>query len=153
MNIVQLASLRRSHGQSRPAPTPHPVLSPVSRRSFVRTTAGVIAAGAAATAAPLESLVSAHGSNEPVPIPIGSFGFHVNAPGFPGLDPPDADPSTITDFHGFVGLAYISGTVVRTNRNTREKIELPFLFSDMRFMQGRYKGSDGRLTHGTFGFI
>jgi len=30
------------------------------------------------------------------------------------------------DFHGFTGLAYISGMVVRTNRRTHETVELPF---------------------------
>jgi hypothetical protein len=89
----------------------------------------------------------------PVPIPVGSFGFHVNAPGLPGLDPLDADPSTITDFHGFTGLAYISGRVIRTNRKSHEKVELPFLVSDMRFMDGEYRGFDGRVRRGTFGFI
>ena len=87
----------------------------------------------------------------PVPIPIGSFGFHVNAPAF--LDPIDADPSTITDFQGFTGLAYISGMVSRTDRRTNAKVDLPFLSSDMRFMEGEYQGFDGRVRRGTFGFI
>jgi hypothetical protein len=54
---------------------------------------------------------------------------------------------------GFTGLAYISGMVSRTDRRTHAKVELPFLFNDMRFMDGEYRGFDGRVRRGTFGFI
>jgi len=94
---------------------------------------------------------------EPLPIPGGSpvlgGAFHVYGPGAPGLDPPDSEPATVTDFRGFVGLAYISGTVVRTQRSTGDTATLPFLFSDMRFMQGIYRGADRKVRQGTFGFI
>ena len=145
MNLAQLASLRRRRGH------------PLSRRHFVRSATGALAAGAALTSGVWTPLAWAgereHERNpaNPVPIPIGSFGFHVNAPAF--LDPLDADPSTITDFQGFTGLAYVSGMVSRTDRRTRAKVDLPFLFSDMRFMEGEYRGFDGRLRRGTFGFI
>jgi hypothetical protein len=142
MNIRQLASLQRRHDH------------PVSRRNFVRLAAGSLAAGAVLRG-PGSQVVSAYGPDHanPVPIPLGSFGFHVNAPGFPGGDSPDADPSTITDFHGFTGLGYISGVVTRTNRKTHEKVDLPFGFADMRFMDGEYRGFDGRIRRGTFAFI
>jgi len=145
MNLVQLASLRRRRGH------------PLSRRHFVRSATGAFAAGAALTSGVWTPFVSAHEREHdhdpanPVPLPIGSFGFHVNAPVF--LDPVDADPSTITDFQGFTGLAYISGMVSRTDRRTQAKVELPFLSSDMRFMEGEYRGFDGRVRRGTFGFI
>jgi hypothetical protein len=147
MNPTQLAGLRRRRGR------------PFSRRHFVRSATGALAAGAALTSGVWTPLAIAserereHDAANPVPIPIGSFGFHVNAPGFPGLDPVDADPSTITDFRGFTGLAYISGKVSRTDRRTHAKVELPFLFSDMRLMDGEYRGFDGRVRRGTFGFI
>jgi hypothetical protein len=145
MNLKQLASLRRRRCQ------------PLTRRHFVRSATGALAAGAALTSGVWTPLVSAseheHDPANPVPIPIGSFGFHVNAPGLPGLDPVDADPSTITDFQGFTGLAYISGMVSRTDRRTHAKVELPFLSSDMRFMDGEYRGFDGRIRRGTFGLI
>jgi len=80
-------------------------------------------------------------------------GFHVYGPGLPGLDPPDSEPSTITDFKGVVGLAFISGTVVRTRRSTGETDTLPFLFSDMRFMKGVFRGTDGRRRQGAFALI
>jgi hypothetical protein len=144
MNLAQLASFHRRRGR------------PLSRRHFVRSATGALAAGAALTSgvwAPLSAKEREHEHDpaNPVPIPIGSFGFHVNAPAF--LDPIDADPSTITDFRGFTGLAYISGMVSRTDRRTHAKVELPFLSSDMRFMQGEYRGLDGRVRRGTFGFI
>ena len=145
MNHAQLASLRRRRGH------------PLSRRHFVRSATGALAAGAALTSGVWTPFVSAEGREHdhdpanPVPIPIGSFGFHVNAPAF--LDPVDADPSTITDFQGFTGLAYISGMLSRTDRRTQAKVELPFLSSDMRLMEGEYRGFDGRVRRGTFGFI
>jgi hypothetical protein len=145
MNLAQLASLRRRRGR------------PLSRRRFVRSATGALAAGAALTSGVWTPFVSAEGREHdhdpanPVPIPIGSFGFHVNAPAF--LDSVDADPSTITDFQGFTGLAYISGMLSRTDRRTQAKVELPFLSSDMRLMEGEYRGFDGRVRRGTFGFI
>ena len=145
MNLAQLASLRRRRGR------------PLSRRRFVRSATGALAAGAALTSGVWTPFVSAHEREHdhdpanPVPLPIGSFGFHVNAPVF--LDPVDADPSTITDFQGFTGLAYINGMVSRTDRRTQAKVELPFLSSDMRLMEGEYRGFDGRVRRGTFGFI
>ena len=69
------------------------------------------------------------------------------------FDPIDAEPSTITDFNGFVGLAYINGTVTRTNTKTHEVRVLPTLFSDMRFMSGVYRGVDNRLHQGAFALI
>jgi hypothetical protein len=68
-------------------------------------------------------------------------------------DPVDAEPSTITDFNGFVGLAYISGTVTRTNTATGEVLTSPFVNSDMCFMKGVFRGTDGRLHHGAFAFV
>jgi hypothetical protein len=70
-----------------------------------------------------------------------------------GLDPPDSEPATITDFKGFAGLAYISGTCVRTDRKTGMSTQLPFVGADMRFMQGVYRGVDDRVHQGTFGLI
>jgi hypothetical protein len=130
----------------------------VSRRQFVRTAAGAMAAGAALGHAVWpRSVQAAKAAGEPLPIPGGTpvlgGGFHVYGPGAPGLDPVSAEPSTITDFNGVVGLAYISGTVKRTNNSTGEIAELPFLGSDMRFMQGVLRGADGRVRRGTFGFV
>ena len=69
------------------------------------------------------------------------------------IDPADAEPSSITDFNGFVGIAFISGTVTRTNVKTGEVRTLPFLQSDMRFMKGDFRGTDGKVHQGTFAFV
>jgi hypothetical protein len=36
---------------------------------------------------------------------------------------------------------------------TGEVAVLPFIDADMRFMQGLYRGVDGRTRQGTFGFV
>jgi hypothetical protein len=148
MNITHLDGLRFPAGSR----------FTVSRRQFVRTTAGAMAAGAALGHAIWPGAVrAAKSAGEPLPIPGGTpalgGAFHVYGPGAPGLDPVSAEPCTITDFNGVVGLAYISGTAQRTNNATGEVAELPFLSSDMRFMQGLFRGADGRVRRGTFGFI
>jgi hypothetical protein len=130
----------------------------MSRRQFMRKAAGVAAVGTVLGAGVLRpGQAKAHQAHEPVPIPGGTpvFGgyFHVFGPGFPDFDPPDAEPSTITDFNGFLGLAYISGQVTRTNMATGEVRMLPFVNNDMRFMKGNFRGTDGRMHHGAFAFI
>jgi hypothetical protein len=129
-----------------------------SRRHFMRTTAAAIGTGAVVGSGLWRSvLAAAKGSADPKPIPGGTPGlggaFHVYGPGLPGADPPDSEPSTITDFNGVVGLAFISGSVERTRISTGEKDILPFLFSDMRFMKGVFRGTDGRTRRGAFAFI
>jgi hypothetical protein len=94
----------------------------------------------------------------PMPIPGGSPAlggrFHVYAPTPDGsFDPIDAEPSTITNFNGDIGLAYISGTVTRTQISTGARVHLPFNGSDMRFMKGVYRGVDGKPREGAFALI
>jgi hypothetical protein len=86
-----------------------------------------------------------------VPGSPGLAPFHIWAPIF--VDSQDAEPASITDFNGVVGLAYLNGMVTRTNVVTHEVKRFPFLDADMRFMQGVYRGVDGKPRHGTFGFI
>jgi hypothetical protein len=38
----------------------------------------------------------------------------------------DAEPATITNLNGFVGLAYISGMVTRLQRSTGQKLQIDF---------------------------
>jgi hypothetical protein len=132
----------------------------LSRRDFVRR-AGVAAASGVAVSSGLlrPRLLASHESDDdPLPIPGGSpalgGGFHVYGPGPAGsLDPLDAEPSTITNFNGVVGLAYISGTVSRTKIGSNVQVELPFKTSDMRFMHGVFRGVDGKPRRGTFALI
>ena len=100
-------------------------------------------------------LAQADPSKGPVPVPgcldVGGKHFNVCAPG--ALGPANQDPSTITDFDGFVGLAYISGMVTETNVKTGVSRRLPFQTSDMRFMQGFYRNGRGRVRNGTFALV
>lgn len=128
-----------------------------SRRNFLRTTAATLAASAMGTGFAPYAVAEKKTQADPKPIPGGSpllgGGFHVYGPGARNFDPPDSEPITITDFKGFAGVAYISGNVVRTERATGKTMILPFVDADMRFMQGIYRGVDGRVHQGTFGFI
>ena len=126
-------------------------------RRFVGTAAGTAVLGGALGAGLLRpGLAAPKMSFGPVPIPGGTplpgGSFHVFAPG-PNLDPIDAEPITITNFNGFVGLAYLDGMVTQTNTKTGEVLRLPFLASDMRFMQGDFRGTDGRVRQGTFALV
>jgi len=91
----------------------------------------------------------------PVPIPGGSpalgGAYHVFGPA--AFDPIDAEPVTITNLNASVGLAYVSSMVTQTNTKTGEVVRLPFLNSDMRFMQGVFRGTDGKVHPGAFAFV
>ena len=69
------------------------------------------------------------------------------------IDPIDAEPATITNMDAAVGLAYVSGMVTQTNNKTGEVMRLPFVDSDMRFMKGVFRGTDGRVHRGAFAFV
>jgi hypothetical protein len=131
----------------------------------LRTAGGVLAVGAALGAGlRTTGLARAHGVHQPIPIPGGSPAiqeltggqlFHIFGPGpaGAGLDPIDAEPSSITDFSGAIGLAYLDGMVTRTNTETGEVRTLPTVNSDMRFMKGSFRSTDGQIHEGAFAFI
>ena len=130
----------------------------MTRRQFARTAAGTAMAGAVVGGLWRSKAVNALAATDPVPIPGGSPAlggiYHVFGPGPEGsLDPIDAEPATVGDFNGFVALAYINGTVTRTNTKTGEVRVLPTLFSDMRLMQGVYRGEDGKPHQGAFALV
>ena len=85
----------------------------------------------------------------PIPATLDLLGedFHVQAPPLTGVD---TDPATVNNFQGAAGIAFISGTVERTDRKTGETRVLPYLFNDMRFMQGVFRGRDGHERDATF---
>jgi hypothetical protein len=97
-------------------------------------------------------------SAAPLPIPAGIPNpfpgmptLHLNLPG-PADAPPTPphvghDPSTITDFNGFVGVARVQGTGTDGSNNSL------FWDADLRFMDGVYRGVDGRVHNGTFVFV
>ena len=145
----------RSRARSETEQTRHQV----TRRQFARTAAGTAMAGAVLGSGLWRSTgAKAFAPTDPVPIPGGTPGlggaYHVFGPTPDGsLDPIDAEPSTIGDFNGVVALAFINGSVTRTNARTGEVRVLPTLFSDMRLMQGVYRGEDGKPHHGAFALV
>ena len=126
---------------------------PFSRRTFLKTAAGTTGV---LLGAGLPQVARAGGNGEPRPIPggfeVGGQTFHVLGPGFLGT-PADAEPSTITDFNGIVGVTYVDGMVTRTNTTTGEVRRLPFLASDMRFMKGVFRDTHGHVRQGAFSLV
>jgi hypothetical protein len=131
----------------------HPQPRGVSRRHFLQGAATVTAATLGRSAFPAEGAPSGPGIGlvTPIPTTLPIFGqeFHVQAPPFTGAD---TDPSSVYNFRGTAGIAFISGAVERTDRKTGESRMLPYAFNDMRFMQGRFEGRDGHVRNATFVF-
>lgn len=131
---------RTSTGDPAQAYTGHPHFwqRAISRRAVVQTAAGTMAVLGSTLAMP--GLAQAHGSlPAPRPIPETLFGntpFHIQFPD-------SVEPSSITDFNGFVGATEIQGHLSG---------DLVF-DADMRFMQGTYVAVDGTVHHHTFGFV
>ena len=127
---------------------------PISRRQFARTAAGSAFAATVGSRLWTPSAVEA-ASFAPVPIPGGTpalgGAYHVFGPA--AFDPADAEPATITNLSAAVGLAYVSGMVTQTNIKTGDVVRLPFVDSDMRFMQGVFRGTDGKVHQGAFAFV
>jgi hypothetical protein len=128
----------------------------MTRRQFARTVAGTtVLGGALGPGLFRPGPAEASGSFAPVPIPGGTpllnGMYHWFGPAF--VDPIDAEPATISNLNGVVGLAYISGMVTQTNTKTHEILRLPFVNSDMRFMQGEFRGTDGGVHQGTFALV
>lgn len=130
---------RRHHGHA------HFWERAVSRGGFIKTAAGVTGTVLGAEIW-LPALARADDDSGvlPRPIPKGNIGgdFRVNLFGH------GQEPSTITDFDGFIGVTDVQG--MATNTATGERL---LVDTDMRFMKGLYIGVDGRPHHGTFGFV
>jgi hypothetical protein len=97
-------------------------------------------------------------SVSPIPIPGAVPDFHRDdGPDIHFQRPGPADntttgrdggePSTITDFNGFIGVAHVQGTGTDNHGNTL------FWGTDLRFMDGVFKGDDGKIHQGTFAFV
>jgi hypothetical protein len=123
----------------------------LSRRGFL----GLSAAASGLAFAGLAAPPLAHAAKEsrlPNPIPggmqlLGPEGplFHIFLPS------PTTEPSLITDFQGFVGLAAVGGRGIRTEPGGKPRHL--FFESDNRFMTGTFVGRDGKVHRGTFGFV
>jgi hypothetical protein len=141
-------------------------LGTISRGTFIRGVAGGLALAAVgepvtrfrASAAELED----EGGKilpAPRPIPGGDVippQIHVFEPGTPGKHLPytgapleglNVEPSTITDFKGFIAQAYHVGTATG-NDGKRYSLE-----TDVRAYQGEYVAVDGSHQRGTFALL
>jgi hypothetical protein len=129
-----------------PVPGAYPHHHGLTRRAFVG--AGAAATGAALLG-PATALATPRTDNSPTPttnkVEINGLTFSLTFFG-PGLD-----PSSITDFNGFVGVADVQGT--GTAHNPDGSTETLLYDTDMRFMTGTYVGKDGQTYKGTFGFV
>ena len=106
---------------------------------------------------PLLQKSDADDDGEPVPIPggiqiPGGPLIHIFLPGPVDLDPTffqgvNIEPNVITDFKGFVAMAYLAGQAMDAEGNVYD------MFHDIRVYQGRYIDEDGRLSRGTFCLI
>jgi len=130
----------------------------LSRRGFLEKSG--LTVGMLATSGILPELaraVTTHGRNSttsatPLPIP---GGLQLLGPGTPFfhvfLPAPGVEPSTITNFNGFVGWAAVGGS--GTHTVIGEAPQHLHFESDVRFMIGEFVGADGRNHHGAFAFI
>jgi hypothetical protein len=118
-----------------------------SRRQFLTAGAGLgavallggqVIGAAPARAAPL--------AGEPRHIPGGIQPFGPGTEVFHVFFPGTGEPSTITDFNGFVGVAHVTGTGTGANAGLSFDV-------DNRFMTGEYIAVDGRHFKASFGFL
>ena len=121
-----------------------------SRGQFLRR--GAVAAGGIAGLRLVDPVAAfARSAGDPVPIPGGLGANFVPVPQDPFIHvlPPGIgfEMSTITDFKGVVGGSEIRGTARGSDGTTYD------FDTDMRFMQGSYIATDGRLRTGSFGFV
>ena len=150
----------------RPGPTPHRHghthfwQRALSRRQAVQTAAGAgLLALGGSLSMPKLAMAAQSGQAAPKPIPGGlDLGggniIHVYSP------EPGVEPSTITDFRGFVGINHVQGEGTVTTGGDGGGLSTPTVTgdrlvydADMRFMKGLYLGEDGEEHTGTFAFI
>jgi hypothetical protein len=136
----------------------------ISRRNFIRSSAGVAGTGfvlGSALPKPLLATENAHRGCpiEPQPIPHAiatAFGttIHHFFPGpVEGIDPDTGhDPSHIFDFSGVIAEADLLLTGTGTDLNTGDSAPYGF-HTDMRFMKGQFVAADGNTRKGAFAFI
>ena len=154
MSSAMMSLMRQCDDVHRSIGHPHFWQRAMPRRQFITKAAGtfgvVLASGMLGAGFWRPRLVRAATGSAPNPIPggiqplgPGTEVFHFFFPG------PGSEPSLITDFDGFVGVAHVTGNGTRTDTSTGHTSRL-FFDTDMRFMQGHYVGVDGEQHEGTF---
>ncbi len=151
----------RAEVGDRPAGHSHFWERALSRRQVLARTAGL--AGVAAGSAlgfPAATWATAPGPGEPRPIPggttidgLGLFHFYFptssNPVGSPDtIESGRGDPSTISDFNGFLGVGEFGGGTGKDGHGATL-----YWAADVRFMDGEYVGVDGRHRQGAFAFV
>ena len=135
----------------------HPPSHVSSRRSFLEGAVGAAAFGAVVGAGLLRPLSAAAGGPgigqvEPIPTTTDFFGVPSHVTGGP-LEDGVADPTSVYNFQGATGNAFISGFCERRDRRSGETQTLPYLFNDMRFMKGVIRSRDRHIRPATFAFV
>jgi hypothetical protein len=121
----------------------------LSRRAFIGAMASATGGALGAGLIPGAAFAAKPSNSAPKPTlnttNVGGvdFGFDFFGPGI--------DPSSITDFNGFIGVADVQGTGTATNPDGSKETLL--FDTDMRFMTGVYVGVDGAVHKGAFGFV
>jgi hypothetical protein len=130
-----LGALHRHRGHTHKA---------MSRRRFIGSAAGTMGLLLGAS---FLSPAQATRRADPKPIPGGFSEFgHFYHQLYPNEDTAHTeDPSTITDFNGHIGLAYVIGTGTHTDKMTGIVSQLPYRV-DLRFMKGCTSGRTARNT-------
>jgi hypothetical protein len=123
----------------------------LTRRAFLGSTAGATGAILGSSLLRPAAALAGNPHTDSTPSPTTSK-FSVNGMDFSTtFFGPGVDPSTISDFNGFVGVADVQGTGTATNPDG--STETLLFDTDMRFMSGTYVGKDGHNYRGTFGFV
>jgi hypothetical protein len=137
----------------------------LSRRQFLKS--GAVVMGTSAMPSIFQSAFFGKGSpGSGIPSQINTFSpiladpaafgieipFHlpVEIDPFLGVFDPVADPSTMTDFNGTIGVVEIEGISSATDNS--DGVQRVWA-ADVRFMQGRYKDREGNMQYGTHAFF
>jgi hypothetical protein len=141
----------------------------ISRRNLVHQTmgaAGVVLGSGLWTPARADNEEDGGSCGQPLPLvhttagPFGPLHFYFPGPidgsaaatDGTGTHPEGRDPSTITNFNGFVGQVDLTFSGTATDTKTGAKAAYSF-HTDTRFMKGQFIDSNETSQHGTFAFI
>jgi hypothetical protein len=136
----------------------------ISRRNFIRSSAGAASAGLVLDSTLSKPLLAAEETHracpaEPQPIrhtiatPFGTTIHHFFPGPVEGVDPDTGhDPSEIFDFSGVIAQADLLLSGTGTDLNSGDSAPYDF-HTDMRFMKGQFVAADGNTHKGAFIFI